>query len=153
MKKHSKIEWSGIKKEYMIIAIAAGIVLMLFARTGSGTAGKEGAAESTQELFSFGSGQSGEAELSAYLSYMQESMTACLGRMQGVGKAEVFLTAAPEGESLYGSARTPAIQGVLIVAEGADDPLVVQDITEACEALFSISVHKIKVVKMKEERQ
>ena len=33
--------------------------------------------------------------------------------------------------------------------EGGDQPVVVQEITEAVEALFSVESHKIKVVKMK----
>ena len=42
----------------------------------------------------------------------------------------------------------PEIEGVLIIASGADNPQVVQDITDAVHALFSVEVHKIKVMKM-----
>ncbi len=42
----------------------------------------------------------------------------------------------------------PQIQGVVIVAEGGDDPGVVQNITEAVMALFGVEAHKIKVMKM-----
>ncbi len=44
---------------------------------------------------------------------------------------------------------TPRIEGVLVVAEGGGSQKVVNDITEAVSALFSIEVHKIKVVRMK----
>lgn len=44
----------------------------------------------------------------------------------------------------------PSVKGVLVIAEGADDPVVVQNITDSIMALFSIESHKIKVVRMKE---
>lgn len=44
---------------------------------------------------------------------------------------------------------SPAIEGVVVIAEGGDKPVVVQNITEAVQALFSVESHKIKVVKMK----
>ena len=44
----------------------------------------------------------------------------------------------------------PAVRGVLIVVEGGDNPVVVQEIQEAVMALFGVDAHKIKVMKMKE---
>lgn len=44
----------------------------------------------------------------------------------------------------------PAVRGVLVVAEGGDNPVVVQEIQEAVMALFHVEAHKIKVMKMKE---
>ena len=43
----------------------------------------------------------------------------------------------------------PEIRGVLVVAEGGGDPVVVQQIQEAVMALFRVEAHKIKVMKMK----
>lgn len=43
----------------------------------------------------------------------------------------------------------PQIRGVLIVAEGGDDPVIIRQIQEAVMALFHIDVNKIKVMKMK----
>lgn len=42
----------------------------------------------------------------------------------------------------------PEIQGVAIIAQGGDDPVIVSNITNAVEALFQVSAHKIKVMKM-----
>ncbi|MCD7833144.1 MAG: stage III sporulation protein AG [Lachnospiraceae bacterium] len=42
----------------------------------------------------------------------------------------------------------PEIQGVLVIAQGADDLLLVAEITEAVMALFGVEAHKIKVMKM-----
>ena len=44
---------------------------------------------------------------------------------------------------------TPAVEGVVVLCDGGDEPVVVQQITEAVEALFPVESHKIKVVKMK----
>ena len=41
------------------------------------------------------------------------------------------------------------VRGVLIAAEGASDPVVVQKIQQAVMALFQIEAHKIKIMKMK----
>ncbi|MDD3279178.1 MAG: stage III sporulation protein AG [Lachnospiraceae bacterium] len=43
----------------------------------------------------------------------------------------------------------PQVRGVLVVAEGADNPQVVSQISEGIMALFRVEAHKIKVVKMK----
>ena len=42
----------------------------------------------------------------------------------------------------------PQVTGVLVVAKGGDDPIVIQNIQEAVEALFQVEPHKIKVMKM-----
>ena len=42
----------------------------------------------------------------------------------------------------------PKIEGVLILAQGGDNAVVVKNITEAAMALFGIEAHKIKVIKM-----
>jgi len=42
----------------------------------------------------------------------------------------------------------PQIQGVVVTAEGANDPVVVREILEAIMALFQVEAHKIKVMKM-----
>lgn len=42
----------------------------------------------------------------------------------------------------------PEITGVLVVSQGADDPVIITEITEAVMALFGVEAHKIKVMKM-----
>ena len=42
----------------------------------------------------------------------------------------------------------PEIAGVLVVAQGADNPVTVSEITDAVMALFGVEAHKIKVMKM-----
>ena len=43
----------------------------------------------------------------------------------------------------------PEVRGVLVVAQGGGDPVIVQQIQEAVMALFRVDAHKIKVMKMK----
>ena len=46
---------------------------------------------------------------------------------------------------------SPVIEGVSVVAQGGGNPLIQKNITEVIQALFGIEVHKIKVVKMKQQ--
>lgn len=42
---------------------------------------------------------------------------------------------------------SPVIEGVLVVAEGGDNAVVKQNITEVVQALFGVNTHKIRVMK------
>lgn len=44
--------------------------------------------------------------------------------------------------------KLPAIEGVVVVAEGGGNPATVSDISDAIKALFPVEAHRIKVVKM-----
>lgn len=43
--------------------------------------------------------------------------------------------------------KVPVVEGVVIVAEGGDSPVVIKNITESVQALFGIETHKIRIVK------
>ncbi len=45
----------------------------------------------------------------------------------------------------------PKVEGVVVVAQGADNPVIVVQITEVVQALFDLEIHKIRVVTMKSE--
>ncbi len=42
---------------------------------------------------------------------------------------------------------SPEIEGVVVIADGGDNAVVVQNITEAVQALFGVEAHKIKIMK------
>ena len=42
---------------------------------------------------------------------------------------------------------TPDIKGVMVIADGGDNAVVIENITEAVQALFGVDTHKIKVMK------
>ncbi|MGF7143439.1 stage III sporulation protein AG [Anaerotaenia torta] len=44
----------------------------------------------------------------------------------------------------------PEIEGVVVIAEGGDNPAIKMDIMEAVEVLFNVPAHKVKVMKMKD---
>lgn len=65
-------------------------------------------------------------------------------------EATVYEETEERGQTPYISKElTPTVEGVVVLCEGGDEPVVVQQITESVEALFSVESHKIKVVKMK----
>lgn len=42
---------------------------------------------------------------------------------------------------------TPQIEGVMIIADGGDNSVVIQNISESVQALFGVEAHKIKIMK------
>ena len=65
-------------------------------------------------------------------------------------KQEAAVFTESDGEKIpYVKKETlPSIEGVVVVAQGGDNPTVQAEISDAVCALFSIEPHKIKVVKM-----
>ena len=62
----------------------------------------------------------------------------------------VYLESADGSKTPYVIKETmPEVRGVLVIAQGADDPRIVAEIKEAAMALFHLEAHKIKVMKMK----
>ena len=70
-----------------------------------------------------------------------------LENVEGVGRVKVILMTGQD-TGIYGSTYSE-ITGVLIAAEGADNPVTVQNIQQAVMALFQVDAHKIKIMKMK----
>lgn len=83
-------------------------------------------------------------------SELESKLESLLSNVEGVGKVQVMLMTGISQDTgeFYGSKETE-ITGVLIAAQGADDPVTVQNIQQAVMALFQIEAHKIKIMKMK----
>ena len=72
------------------------------------------------------------------------------------GGKRITTTARKEKETVYGSGEipyviqefSPAIKGILVVAEGGGNPTVKKQIQETMEALFGLDAHKISIMKM-----
>ncbi|MBO5292615.1 MAG: stage III sporulation protein AG [Lachnospiraceae bacterium] len=61
----------------------------------------------------------------------------------------IYLTGSDGSQSPYiVCSQVPKIEGVVVVAEGGQNPQTVQNITDVIEALFGVEPHKIKVVRM-----
>lgn len=71
------------------------------------------------------------------------------GTSQSSSSAETSVYSGSSGsESPYVKKElTPDIKGVMVVAEGGDNAVVIENITEAVQALFGVDTHKIKVMK------
>lgn len=171
-KKRTKEKWSlkeaflRMDREQWIVILLFGVLLAvismpvehknMFQGSSDGLDKKESAAQTskTQSLRtdttgilagSTGISDSAEAEKSA----LERKLETLLTSVEGIGRTQVLLmTQETYGDSFYGNANT-IVTGVLISAEGADDPVTIQNIKEAIIALFQIEAHKIKVMKMK----
>ncbi len=63
-------------------------------------------------------------------------------------QATVYGEEGDQKSPFVGKEMMPKVSGVLIVAQGGEDTVVKQNISEAVMALFQIDVNRIKVVKM-----
>ena len=63
-------------------------------------------------------------------------------------KSSVYEQGSDGSQSPYVSKElTPEIEGVVVIADGGDNAVVVQNITGAVQALFGVEAHKIKIMK------
>lgn len=60
----------------------------------------------------------------------------------------VYDTENGDGEPFIRRMKTPAVEGVLVVAECGEQSAAAADISDAIQALFGLEAHKIKIVKM-----
>ncbi|MBQ8983977.1 MAG: hypothetical protein IJ079_10370 [Lachnospiraceae bacterium] len=70
---------------------------------------------------------------------IEQQLIEILQKIDGVGQVDVMIT---------GNAEYNQIEGVVVVADGADVPIVRQEIIETVQALFPIAAYKVKVCKM-----
>ena len=79
-----------------------------------------------------------------------ESGTERTSQTVTTGETTVYEDTGDGGQTPYISSSTyPEIRGVIVVAQGGGNPVIVQQIQEAVMALFHVEAHEIKVLKMK----
>lgn len=158
-------------KNKWLLLILAGVILLVIAmpvsdkekkqsnQTETETSVKEDYAESAErKLEDMISQMEGAGEVKAMIT-LASSSEKIVEKDEEITKDEtqdtksettVYEETAENGQTPYISKElTPRVEGVVVLCEGGDEPVVVQEITEAVEALFSVESHKIKVVKMK----
>lgn len=82
-------------------------------------------------------------------SELEAKLESLLKNVEDVGDVQVLLmTGEGENRDFYSSGEIQ-VTGVLIAAQGADNPVTVQNIQQAVMALFQLDAHKIKIMKMK----
>ncbi|MBE5905248.1 MAG: stage III sporulation protein AG [Lachnospiraceae bacterium] len=154
----------SMKKETLLLVFLAGILLLIVGAPTSDTSEKEKEDAATDVT-----------TLSEYEAEMEEKLRALLSEIEGAGEVKVMVTVEDTGESVMGkdsrlsekeseesavyqeqgqerkpfvvASKTPRVQGVVVVCEGAGNPVVKQRISEAVQALFQIASHKISIVK------
>lgn len=67
---------------------------------------------------------------------------------QSSDKTSIYVQDADGSSAPYVSKElSPEIAGVAVIADGGDDAVTAQNITEAVQALFGVEAHKIKIMK------
>lgn len=67
---------------------------------------------------------------------MEKRLENLLQQMEGVGKVHTMITYRDDEQ----------VEGIVIIADGGGDAVVVRNITEVVRALFDVDAHKIKVI-------
>ena len=151
-----------MKKERLGVLLLAGLLLLVIAIPTGNREEEKDEGGKKEDSSSGGEEQDWETR-------MENRLVQILEQVQGVGKAEVFLTCEgtqekvvekDETETVYerdsrgnqtpyvSEERYPQVTGVLVVAQGGDNPVVIKDIQEAVQVLFQVEAHKSKVIKM-----
>lgn len=73
----------------------------------------------------------------AQASALESRLERILSKTEGVGQVNVMISVKEKEQ----------VEGVVVVSEGADNAVVVRNITEIVKALFPVDSHKIKVIK------
>ena len=150
-----------LKKEYLAVALLVGILCLILAIPVK----KETINETNTAIEE----KSEDLKEGAWQEQIQARLQNMLNASEGAGETKVFLTFENSWENVVEKdenqtvfqkdatgIQTPYVKmlkylnisGVLILAKGADIPVVVQNIQEAVQALFQVEDHRIKVMKM-----
>ena len=137
-KKKTVRSWlQGMNRQRWTVVLLAGLLLMVIAlpvskknSTPKQTILTDDSTQNTEEI----------------QSSLERRLQNILENVEGVGEVKVMLMT-EEQQGIYRFGETE-VRGVLIAAEGASDPVVVQKIQQAVMALFQIEAHKIKIMKM-----
>ena len=127
--------------KYILIIIAAGIVLLLLPSTAK-TLDKKKETENTAP------------ESALTVSDLESRLEDILSTGHGVGRVKVMLTLYSSSESVYENTNLttiiyPRFQGAVIICDGADDSALKLQITNAVSSITGIPSNKIEVIKMK----
>lgn len=139
-------------KEKMIILAAAGVLILLLLLPDGSSKSKQTDKTETITPVSTESSDNNFLYLQEYTDYLENRLLTVLRSVEGIGEMEVMITLKSSEEQIGEKNEVkktimPEIEGVVIACTGGDSAVVVEEITEAVQALFSVQSHKIKVLK------
>lgn len=114
------------KKNQWLVLLLVGILLVVIAIPTK---------SNTEQETSWGISDENDANATE----MEKRLESILGQMQGIGEVHVMITYQQETQ----------VEGIVVVAEGGDNGVTIQKITEVVQALFDVDAHKIKVIDSK----
>lgn len=124
----SKFEKFLPKKSQWLIILLVGILLVVIAIP-TNTESDRGTLDTYDET-----------EISA--TDMEKRLENLLGQMQGVGEVHAMITYQED----------ELVEGIVVIADGGGDAVVVRNITEVVQALFAVDSHKIKVIEKNQNK-
>ena len=116
----------GNKKNQWLILLLVGILLVVIAIPTKSDTEKDTGFRMTENE-------------DANATEMEKRLESILSQMQGIGEVHVMIAYRQENQ----------VEGVVVVAEGGEQGVIVQKITEVVRALFDVDSHKIKVIDSK----
>ena len=154
MKRWDKQQWLALLLLGLLLLVMASPTKKQAEKT-QDTSGTAQSAEGGSYRNSYGDpyGESGtSSQVLTEKAALEAQLEDLLLRVEGIGEVRVMLMLKDTSDSITSFSTQDApvsVQGVLIAAQGGDDPVVVRNIQEAVMALFQVEAHKIKVMKMK----
>lgn len=116
------VKWLPKKNQWLIVLLAGILLVVIAIPTEKKSQNQVEIKKNTEESHS---------------SEMEEKLENILSNMQNVGKVQVMITYKDSGQ----------VEGIVVLAEGAKNAVVVKNITEVVQALFDVDAHKIKVIR------
>ncbi len=122
------------KKNQWLILLLIGILLVVIALPT-----EKNSNENKDKHMLSDSSKTGEC---IYATETEQKLSNLLSQMEGVGDTQVMIA--------YG--KDEQVQGIVILAEGGANAIVVRNITGVVQALFDVNSHKIKVIEKNQNK-
>lgn len=122
------------KKNQWMILLLIGVLLLVIALPTD----RDSGSDSGTNILS----GSNKTDSSSYSTETEQKLKHLLSQMEGVGEVHVMITYQKEDK----------VQGIVILAEGGGDAVVVRNITGVVQALFDVDSHKIRVIEKNQNK-
>lgn len=157
-------------KDWLILMLLGVLLLIIAIPTQTGEPKQEQSLNEQEKVV-----EKEELSTDAYRKKLEQELKQILSQMDGIGKVEVMITLKNDGEMILSKdivsnsdsyqekinqfsnqqpyvtqQRFPSVEGVVIVAQGAGVGQMDAHMIETAMTLFSIEMHRVKILRMKE---